>query len=148
VDAGCHGLPTVFAQQQNDGRTMNGDPLGIAPYAVTKWAAQSNNAPGIADNRGGTQIGTVNTTTSPLTEQTLGSTTYQVLNPAFATGDSAGFGRLFFNVVRNDAPQELKDVFKADGFLCSNEKAFLVPFGNTPLGTDQTQSRWCGQVIP
>ncbi len=42
VNAGCNGLPTVFAQQQNDGRTMNGDPMGIAPYAVTKWAAQSN----------------------------------------------------------------------------------------------------------
>ena len=44
---------------------MNGDPMGIAPYAVTKWAAQSNGAPGIADNRGGTHVGTVNTTTSP-----------------------------------------------------------------------------------
>jgi ABC-type phosphate transport system substrate-binding protein len=146
VNAGCAGLPTVFSQQQNDGTTMNGDPMGIAPYAVTKWAAQNNQAPGIADNRGGTHIGTVNTTTSPITTQTLGATTYQVLNPAFTTGDSASFGRLFFNVVRNDAPQELKDVFKAGGFLCQHQDDFLVPFGNTPLGNDQTASRFCGQV--
>jgi len=145
VNAGCAGLQT-FAQQQNDGRTMDGDPQGIAPYAVTKWAAQTNAAPGIADNRGGVHIGTVNTTTSPTTTQTLNNVTYQVLNPAFATGDSTSFGRLFFNVVRNDAPQELKDVFKAGGFLCQNQDAFLVPFGNTPLGNDQTQSRFCGQT--
>jgi ABC-type phosphate transport system substrate-binding protein len=146
VNSGCQGLPTVFSQQQNDGRTLNGDPMGIAPYAVTKWAAQSNEAPGIADNRGGTHIGLVNTTTSPTTTQTLNSVTYEVLNPAFATGDSAAFGRLFFNALRNDAPQELKDVFKPGGFLCQNQNAFLVPFGNTPLGDDQTAARWCGQT--
>jgi ABC-type phosphate transport system substrate-binding protein len=146
VNAGCAGLPTVFSQQQNDGRTMNGDPMGIAPYAVTKWAAQSNEAPGIADYRGGTHVGTVNTTTSPLTTQTLDNVTYQVLNPTFATGDSTNFGRLFYNVVRNDAPQELKDVFKANGYLCQHQDAFLVPFGNTPLGNDQTADRFCGQV--
>ncbi len=146
VNAGCAGLPTVFSQQQNDGRTMNGDPMGIAPYAVTKWAAQSNEAPGIADNRGGTHIGTVNTTTSPTTTQVLSGVTYQVLNPAFTDGDSASFGRLFYNVVRNDAPQELKDVFKAGGYVCQNQDAFLVPFGNTPLGNDQNQSRFCGQT--
>ena len=50
---------------------MNGDPLGIAPYAVTKWAAQSNAdlgasaVVGIADNRGGTHVGFVNATTAP-----------------------------------------------------------------------------------
>ena len=62
---------------------------------------------------------------------------YQVLNPAFATGASASFGRLFYNVVRNDAPQDLKDVFKAGGYLCQHQNAFLIPFGNTPLGDDQ-----------
>ncbi len=125
---------------------MNGDPLGIAPYAVTKWAAQENQAPGIADNRGGTDLGLVNTTTSPLTAQSFNAHTYEVLNPAFATGDSASFGRLFFNVVRNDAPQELKDVFKAGGYLCQNQNAFLIPFGNTPLGNDQNADRYCGQT--
>jgi ABC-type phosphate transport system substrate-binding protein len=144
VDAGCGN--TTILQQQNDGRTLNGDPLGIAPYAVTKWAAQENGAPGIPDNRGGTQMGLVNTTTAPTTATSLGGQTYQVLNPAFATGASASFGRLFFNVVRNDAPQELKDVFKAGGYLCQHQDAFLVPFGNTPLGNDQTQSRFCGQT--
>ena len=99
-----------------------------------------------ARRRGGTQIGTVNTTTAPTTTQVLNGVTYQVLNPAFTTGDSASFGRLFYNVVRNDAPQELKDVFKAGGYLCQNQDAFLVPFGNTPLGNDQNQSRFCGQT--
>ena len=58
VSAGCTGLPTVFDGQQNDGRSMNGDPQGIAPYAVTKWAAQDNEPPGINDYRGGAHIGT------------------------------------------------------------------------------------------
>ena len=146
VNAGCQGLPTVFQQQQNDGRTMDGDPMGIAPYAVTKWAAQSNEAVGIADYRGGAHIGLVNTATAPTTTQVLNGVTYEVLNPAFASGSSTSFGRLFFNVVRNDAPQDLKDVFKAGGFLCQNQDALLVPFGNTPLGNDQTQSRYCGQT--
>ncbi len=146
VNAGCQGLPTVFPTQQNDGRTMNGDPMGIAPYAVTKWAAQSNEPVGIADYRGGAQIGLVNAVTPPTTTTTLDGVTYQVLNPAFAAGASASFGRLFFNVVRNDAPQELKDVFKAGGFLCVHQDAFLVPFGNTPLGNDTSASRYCGQT--
>jgi ABC-type phosphate transport system substrate-binding protein len=145
VSAGC-GAAVIGNEQQNDGRTMNGDPLGISPYAVTKWAAQENGAPGIADNRGGSEVGLVNTTTSPLTTQSFNSHTYEVLNPSFATGASASFGRLFFNVVRNDAPQELKDVFKAGGYLCQNANAFLIPFGNTPLGNDQTASRFCGQA--
>jgi ABC-type phosphate transport system substrate-binding protein len=146
VNAGCQGLPTVFPTQQNDGRTMNGDPMGIAPYAVTKWAAQSNEPVGIADYRGGAQIGLVNAVTPPTTTTALDGVTYQVLNPAFAAGASASFGRLFFNVVRNDAPQELKDVFKAGGFLCVHQDAFLVPFGNTPLGNDTSASRYGGQT--
>lgn len=146
VTDGCSGLPTVFEQQQNDGRTLDGDPLGIAPYAVTKWAAQANQAPGIADNRGGAAIGLVNQATAPTITTTFGGTTYQVLNPDFAAGASASFGRLFFNVVRNDAPQELKDVFKAGGYLCQHQDDFLVPFGNTPLGNDTSAERFCGQT--
>src|SRR5205085_2245878 len=103
VQTACDGTGRVFAQQQNDGRTLDGDPQGIAPYAVTKWAAQHNEAPGIADNRGGAVLGLVNTTIAPTTTTTFDGTTYEVLNPSFATGDSASFGRLFFNVVRNDA---------------------------------------------
>jgi ABC-type phosphate transport system substrate-binding protein len=144
VAAGCG--TSGFPQQQNDGRTLDGDPQGIAPYAVTKWAAQENQAPGIPDYRGGTELGLVNTTTSPTTSTTFNGHTYQVLNPDFASGASASFGRLFYNVVRNDAPQELKDVFKAGGYLCQNQNAFLIPFGNTPLGNDQTASRFCGQT--
>ncbi|MGZ4450213.1 MAG: substrate-binding domain-containing protein [Nocardioides sp.] len=146
VQAGCAGLPTVFAGQQNDGESMNGDPQGILPYAVTKWAAQVNEPTGIQDLRGGAHIGTVNTATSPTTTSTFGGTTYQVLNPAFTTGPSASFGRIFFNAVRNDAPQELKDVFKDGGYLCQHADELLVPFGNTPLGDDKTASRYCGQA--
>jgi ABC-type phosphate transport system substrate-binding protein len=145
VAAGC-GSAVIGNEQQNDGRTMLGDPLGIAPYAVTKWAAQENGAPGISDNRGGTELGLVNATTSPLTTTSFDSTTYEVLNPNFATGSSASFGRLFYNVVRNSAPAELQNIFKPGGFLCTNEDALLIPFGNTPLGTDQTASRFCGQA--
>jgi ABC-type phosphate transport system substrate-binding protein len=145
VQAGCAGLPRVLAGQQNDGESMNGDPQGILPYAVTKWAAQSNAAPGILDLRGGAHAGTVNTTTSPTTTTTLGGVTYEVLNPAFTDGLSASFGRIFFNVVRNDAPASLKAIFEASGYLCDNANEFLIPFGNTPLGNDTTASRYCGQ---
>lgn len=145
VTAGCAGLPTVFSSQQNDGRTLNGDPEGITPYAVTKWAAQSNKAPGISDFRGGAHIGPVNTTTSPFTTASFGGNSYLVLNPAFTDAPSASFGRYFFNVVRPDAPQELKDVFKAGGYLCQHADQFLIPFGNTPLGDDTSQTQYCGK---
>lgn len=145
VQAGCAGLPTVFDSQQNDGRTLDGDPQGITPYAVTKWAAQSNGAVGISDYRGGAQIGLVNTTTPPITTTTFNATQYQVLNPAFTEGASASFGRIFFNVVRNDAPQSLKDIFNSGGYLCQHADEFLIPFGNTPLGNDTSASRYCGQ---
>jgi len=145
VNAGCAGVPTVFGNQQNDGRSLNGDPQGIAPYTVTKWAAQSNGAPGIQDFRGGSHIGPVNTATNPFTTATVGGDQYEVLNPAFTTGASASFGRYFFNTVRNDAPQELKDIFAAGGYLCDNADEFLIPFGNTPLGNDTSQTQYCGK---
>jgi ABC-type phosphate transport system substrate-binding protein len=147
VSTGCTGTGRLFDTQQNDGRSMNGDPLGIAPYAVTKWAAQDNEALGIADNRGGAVIGLVNTATPPTTTTTLGPNTYRVLNPAFTDGASASFGRLFFNVVRNDAPAELQDIFRPGGYLCTNQNDLLIPFGNTPLGNDTTASRFCGQAF-
>jgi ABC-type phosphate transport system substrate-binding protein len=137
--------PNAIPEQQNDGRTLNGDPLGIAPYAVTKWAAQENQAPGIPDNRGGAEIGEVNTAVSPVTTTTLNSTTYKVLNPAFVTANPS-YSRLFYNVVRTGAPADLQAVFQPGGYLCTHEDALLVPYGNTPLGTDNTQSRYCGQA--
>jgi len=146
VTQNCTGTGRLFPEQQNDGRTLNGDPFAIAPYAVTKWSAQSNEAPGIPDNRGGARIGLVNTATPATTTATLDGVAYQVLNPAFTTGDSSSFGRLFFNVVRNDAPASLKDLFKAGGYVCQNQEQFLVPFGNTPLGNDTSASRYCGQA--
>lgn len=147
VRTACAGLPRVFLQQQNDGRSMNGDPQGIAPYAVTKWAAQSNEAEGIADYRGGTVLGSVNTATPATVAKSFGGNTYQVLNPAFTTGASASFGRIFFNVVRNDAPQALKDIFKTGGFVCQRADELLVPYGNTPLGDDPASSPVCGQAF-
>jgi ABC-type phosphate transport system substrate-binding protein len=145
VSAGCTGLPTVFVGQQNDGTSMKGDPQGILPYAVTKWAAQTNAAPGIIDFRGGAHIGPVNTATSPFITATVNAQTYQVLNPAFASGASASFGRFFFNTVRPDAPQELKDIFKAGGYLCTHADEFLIPFGNTPLGDNTSDTQYCGK---
>jgi hypothetical protein len=81
-----------------------------------------------------------------VTTTSFNSHTYTVLNPTFTTGDSTSFGRLFYNVVRNSAPAELQNIFKPGGFLCTNQNALLIPFGNTPLGTDQTASRFCGQA--
>jgi ABC-type phosphate transport system substrate-binding protein len=145
VQAGCAGLPTVFDGQQNDGRTIDGDPQGILPYAVTKWAAQVNEPTGINDYRGGAHIGLVNTTTAPTITTTLGGVQYRVLNPDFASGASASYGRIFFNTVRNDAPADLKAIFQEGGFLCDNADDLLIPFGNTPLGDDTSASRYCGQ---
>ncbi|MBZ5734397.1 hypothetical protein K8Z61_07795 [Nocardioides sp. TRM66260-LWL] len=150
VKAGCgtgpSRLPTVYDGQQNNGESLKGDPQGILPYAVTKWAAQVNEPQGIQDLRGGVRIGTVNTDTAPTTTTTFGGQTYEVLNPAFTTGDSAAFGRLFFNAVRNTAPDALKDIFKAGGFLCQRADALLIPYGNTPLGDDTSQSQYCGKA--
>ena len=68
-----------------------------------------------------------------------------MLNPAFTTGASASFGRIFFNTVRNDAPADLKEIFQAGGYVCENADELLIPFGNTPLGDDTSASRYCGQ---
>ena len=151
VSTGCGALgtdaDTTYPQQQNDGRTLDGDPLGIAPYAITKWAAQQNEAPGINDNRGGARIGYVGTTVEPTTTKDLGGKTYSVLNPDFTTANPT-FGRLFYNVVRTaSAPAELKAVFEQGGFICQHADELLVPFGNTPLGDDSTGGKkYCGQT--
>ena len=143
VSTGCG--PAATLSQQNDGRSVLGDPQGIAPYAITKWAAQQNGAPGIADLRGGTTLGLIGATSvSPTTTQTLDGVDYQVLNPAF-TAANPSFSRIFFNAVRNSAPAALKAVFEPTGYLCTHQDALLVPFGNTPLGTNQAATTYCGQ---
>jgi ABC-type phosphate transport system substrate-binding protein len=149
VTTGCGASnPNVHVGQQNDGTSMLGDPQGILPYAVTKWGAQANNAPGILDLRGGAQIGLVNTTTQPLVDSTaIAGHTYKVLNPAFASGDSTSFGRFFFNVVRTSStPPELAALFGEGGYLCQHADALLIPFGNTPLGDAHTGDQWCGRA--
>lgn len=155
LHTGCDGRATTFTTnvQQNDGRTLNGDPMGIAPYAITKWAAQENAdlpsgvAPaGISDFRGGAHIGYANQSVEPTTATTFNGHTYQALNPSYAAGSSASFGRIFYNVVRNSAPSDLQDVFGADGYLCQNANDLLIPFGNTPLPTEASGLfPYCGQ---
>ena len=155
VTSGCGVAGSAANSQQNDGTTMNGDPLGIAPYTVSKWAAQSNSdlgptaVVGISDNRGGTHIGFVNQTTAPTKDTLFNGVHYQVLNPAYAApaGVSASFGRTFFNVTRNDAPADLQAIFGPTGFVCTHADELLIPYGNTPLGNDPTQGTVCGQAF-
>ncbi len=155
VTAGCGAAGSAANSQQNDGTTMNGDPLGIAPYTVSKWAAQSNAdlgptaVVGISDNRGGTHVGFVNQTTAPTKDTLFNGVHYQVLNPAYAApgGVSASFGRLFFNVTRNTAPADLQAIFGPDGFVCTHADELLIPYGNTPLGNDPAQGTVCGQAF-
>lgn len=145
VQTGCgSSLRTV---QQVDGSRLNGDPQGIYPNAVTKWAAQKNTPPGISDVRGGTVLGRVNdSTVSATIVQNVGGTDYTVLNPAFATGSGATQGRLLFNAVRNTASNDLKSIFAPGGFVCTNQNSLLIPFGATPLGTDTSATNYCGQT--
>lgn len=152
ITSGC-GASGTIAAQQNDGRTLAGDPEGITPYAVTKWAAQQNadlstGAPaGIPDNRGGSQLGLINSTVSPTTTSTLDSVHYTVLNPAFSTANPS-YARLLYNVTRSaqNSPADLRAIFAPGGFLCTHEDELLIPFGNQPLGTDQSAAHYCGQT--
>lgn len=146
VSAGCG--TTVRATQQNDGTQIGGDPQGITPYAVTKWAAQSNGAPGINDLRGGTVLGRVplsdGTSVAPLI--TYQSGPYRVLNPQFASGSGTATstqGRVLYDVVRNGSP--LSTLFDAAGFVCANQDSLLPPYGAVPLGTDTSQTEYCGK---
>jgi ABC-type phosphate transport system substrate-binding protein len=132
--------------QTNDGTSLAGDPQAIAPYAVTKWAAQRNNAPGIKDLRGGAvlgEIGAAGADVPPTSTTLVGTTTYTVLNPAFANGPQ---GRLLYDVVRTaTASAELKAIFAPGGFICTNANALIVPFGATPLGDNVSATNYCGQ---
>lgn len=151
----CKDSGRLFLTQQNDGRTLYGDPQGITGYAATKWAGQANGGDdatlGIPDWRGGSQLGLVGDTTPVVVSQTVGAKDYLVLNKNWAvtnadtTPDRSKFGRILFNTVRSSAPQSLKDIFDADSWLCDNQDALIVPFGATPLGSDTGASRYCGQ---
>ena len=144
VTTGCG--PNVTLSQQNDGRSLLGDPQGIAPYTISKWAAQQNAAPGIPDYRGGATLGLINTAVAPTVTQTLNGVDYQVLNPAFSATNS-GYSRLFFNAVRTaSAPAGLVSLFGPSGYLCTHQNELLVPFGNTPLGSDTGASTYCGKA--
>jgi ABC-type phosphate transport system substrate-binding protein len=148
VAAGCGAIGAAGSRQilsqQNDGRTLLGDPQGIAPYAITKWAAQENEVPGIRDLRGGADLGLIVTNVADTAvDPVVTSGAYQVLNPAF-TAANPSFARYFFNAVRTADPNfaSLSAIFGPGGYLCSNQDALLVPYGNTPLGAS------CGSENP
>ena len=148
VAAGCGAVGAAGSRQimsqQNDGRTLQGDPQGIAPYAITKWAAQENEVPGIKDLRGGADLGLIVTTTGDIpVSPTTTSSGYQVLNPAFTTSNPS-FSRFFFNAIRTADPNfaALTAIFGPGGYLCSHQDALLVPYGNTPLNAN------CGSENP
>jgi len=134
---------SLIATQQNDGTRLLADPQGIAPYAVSKWAAQSNGAPGIADLRGGTTLGHFSDTVEPVTTTDFNGQTYNVLNPAFATGSNHP-GRLLYNVTRDNTTYA--SIFGPTGFICSRQDELLIPFGAEPLGSDTSASRYCGRA--
>ena len=138
------------ATQQNDGTKLVGDPQGIAPYAVTKWAAQLNGAPGINDLRGGATLGHVplsdGTSVPPVVK--YANTPYFVLNPDFASGVGAATstqGRLLYDVIRN-SNATLPALFDKNGFVCSNQNTLLPPFGAVPLGVDTSATEYCGKA--
>jgi len=133
---------SLIATQQNDGTRLLADPQGIAPYAVSKWAAQSNGAPGISDLRGGTTLGHFSDTVEPVTTTDFNGQTYNVLNPAFATGSNHP-GRLLYNVTRDNTT--FASIFGPTGFICSHQDELLIPFGAEPLGSDTQASRYCGK---
>lgn len=146
VTTGCGS--SIRATQQNDGTQIGGDPQGITPYAVTKWAAQRNGPSGINDLRGGTVLGQVplsdGTTVAPVVAYQGGP--YLVLNPQFASGNGVATstqGRVLYDTLRNGSP--LSSLFVTAGFVCSNQDALLPPFGAVPLGNDTTQTEYCGK---
>lgn len=147
VSTGCGS--SVRATQQNDGTQIGGDPQGITPYAVTKWAAQRNQPPGIVDLRGGTVLGSVplsdGTAVPPVV--TYQSGPYLVLNPAFASGQGQATstqGRLLYDAVRNGSA--LSALFDQSGYVCAHQDALLPPFGAVPLGSDTSKTQYCGKA--
>ncbi|MFL6160195.1 MAG: substrate-binding domain-containing protein [Marmoricola sp.] len=148
VAGGCGAVGAAGSRQimsqQNDGRTLQGDPQGIAPYTISKWAAQENEVPGIRDLRGGADLGLIVTAAADVAvAPVITQGQYQVLNPAFSAANPA-FSRYFFNAVRTADPNfaGLSAIFGPGGYLCTNQDALLVPYGNTPLGAS------CGSENP
>jgi ABC-type phosphate transport system substrate-binding protein len=143
VASGCGSNVTTI--EQVDGSALLGDPQGIAPYAVTKWAGQSNDLAGFPDERGGTVLGHIGDSTPPVVSEPLDSTNYNVMNTSFANDGSQG--RYLYNVTRDTdtiAEQTLAtNLFSSTGYICQNQDALLIPYGVPPLG--DTGSVTCGQ---
>jgi ABC-type phosphate transport system substrate-binding protein len=142
VSSGCPDATTI---EQVDGSALDGDPQGIAPYAVSKWAGQSNDLTGFPDERGGTVLGHLGGSTPPVVAESLDSTSYNVLNTSFANAGSQG--RYLYNVTRSTdtaAEQTLAtNLFSSTGYICQNEDELLIPYGVPPLGN--TGAVVCGQ---
>ena len=157
VVAACKTSGRLFLNQQNDGRTLHGDPQGIAGYALTKWAGQANggNHPeldlGIPDLRAGTTVGKINDNVEPIIKKTVGGNTFDVLNGDWtSTNGRSTFGRILWNAVRNSAAPQLKALFDQDSWLCAHRDELITPFGATPLGgvdTPDADGRYCGQAL-
>jgi ABC-type phosphate transport system substrate-binding protein len=138
------GTPTTI--EQVDGSALLGDPQGIAPYAVTKWAGQSNDLAEFPDERGGTVLGHIGDSTPPVVSEVgADSNTYNVMNTSFANDGSQG--RYLYNVTRDTdttAEQTLAtNLFSSTGYICQNQDALLIPYGVPPLG--DTGGVTCGQ---
>ena len=87
-------------------RSMNGDPQGIAAVRGDEVGGPEQRGPGIIDFRGGAAHRAGQHDHPAVHDRhASNAVTYQVLNPAFATGASASFGRLFFNTVRTTRPR-------------------------------------------
>lgn len=147
VTTGC-GSAAITAQQ-NDGTKLTGDPEAIAPYAIGKWASQSNvesdSSILVKDLRGGTVLGSATAATgdayvSPTT--TLSG--YLVNNPSF----TAPFTRTLFTATLNTStpayfPSSLADaIFGTTGFVCTDSgvQSVFARYGFSPLSASA-----CGQ---
>ena len=118
---------------------MDGDPQGIPPYAVTKWAAQSNERSGHHRlPRRRARSARRHDRRAPTTTTMFDGMQLPGAQPGLRRRRaSASFGRIFFNAVRNDAPAGAEGHLQRRRLpLHTTRTTFLIPFGNTPLGND------------
>jgi ABC-type phosphate transport system substrate-binding protein len=147
VTTGCGSA--AIATQQNDGTKLLGDPEAIAPYAIGKWASQSNVESDanikVRDVRGGTVLGSATAATgNPYVSPTSTLSGYLVNNPSF----TAAFTRTLFTATLNTGtpsyfPSGLADaVFGTTGFVCTDPgvQSVFARYGFTPLSAAA-----CGQ---
>ena len=135
-------------RQQNDGRTMNGDPQGIAPYAVTKWAAQDNEPlghRGLPRRRRRSAWSTPRPspiTTHDAQRRHLPGAQPGVRRPVRARRSDG----CFFNVVRNDAPPGAEGHLQGRRLpLRATRTSSSSRSATRRSATTPSQSPYCGQ---